>query len=95
VNYVSGAPLVNGKMDKIFAQMVAYLSVSLLANEKCGCDRTNRILAKLRAPVLKFQDKSADAQSFAESTNSFPMTYGAQWSYARVKSMLDIEAIGI
>lgn len=95
VNYVSGVPLVNGKMDKIFAQMVAYLSVSLLANEKCGCDRTNRILAKLRAPVLKFQDKSADAQSFAESTNAFPMTYGAQWSYARCKSMLHIEAIGI
>lgn len=95
INYVSGLPLVNGKVDKIMAQMIAYLSVSLLANEKCGCDRTNRILAKLRAPTLKFQDKSADAQSYEETTNPFPMTYGAQWAWWRVKSMLHIEAVSI
>lgn len=95
INYVSGVPLVNGRMDKLMAQMVAYLSVSLLANEKCGCDRTNRILSKLRSPVLKFQDKSADATSYAESTNAFPMTYGAQWAWARVNAMRHIEAVGI
>lgn len=95
VNYVSGLPLVNGRMDKTLAKMVAYLSVSLLANEACGCDRTNRILAKLRAPTLKFQDKSADAQSYEESTNSFPMTYGGQWAWNRIAQNRHIEAIGI
>lgn len=95
VNYVSGVPLLNGRMDKFMAQTVAYLSVPLLANEKCGCDRTNRILDRLRAPELKFQDKSADATSFAESTNSFPMTYGGQWAWKRINQNRHIEAIGI
>lgn len=95
INYVSGVPLVNGRMDKFFAEIVAKLSVSLLANEKCGCERTNRIIDKLRAPVLKFQDKSANATSFAESANAFPMTYGAQWAWARVNANRHIEAIGI
>lgn len=95
INYVSGVPLVNGRMDRFYAEIVAKLSVSLLANEKCGCERTNRIIDKLRAPVLKFQDKSADATSFAESENAFPMTYGAQWAYARVKANRNIEAIGV
>lgn len=95
VNYVSGVPMVSGKVDKLYAQMVAYLSVSLLANEMCGCDRTNRILSKLRSPTLKFQDKSADAQSYEESTNAFPQTWGAQWSYARVRALRHIEVVGI
>lgn len=95
INYVSGIPLINGRMNKFYAEIVAKLSVSLLANEKCGCERTNRILEKLRAPVLKFQDKSADATSFAESENPFPMTYGGQWAWARVSANRDIEAIGI
>jgi hypothetical protein len=95
INYVSGVPLVNGRMDRLFAQMVTYLSVSLLANNKCGCDRTNSILTKLRSPVLKFQDKSADATSFAESTNAFPMTYGAQWAWARVNANRHVEVVSI
>lgn len=95
INYVSGVPLVNGKMEKIFAQMVAYLSVSLLANERCGCDRTNRILAKLRAPILKFQDRAADAESYVEAANTFPSTFGGQWAWARIRQNRHIEAIGI
>jgi len=95
INYVSGVPLVNGRMQKLYAQMVAYLSVSLLANEMCGCDRTNRILAKLRAPTLKFRDASADAQSFEESTNAFPQTYGAQWAWNRVNELRHVEMVGI
>lgn len=95
ISYVSGVPLVNGRMAKYYAEIVAYLSVSLLASEKCGCDRTNRILDKLRAPVLKFQDKSADATSYAESANAFPMTYGAQWAWARVNANRHIEAVSL
>lgn len=95
INYVSGIPLVNGRVDRFYAEIVAYLSVSLLASEKCGCERTNRIIDKLRAPVLKFQDKSADATSFAQSENPFPMTYGGQWAWARVSANRNIEAVNI
>lgn len=95
ISYSSGLPLANGRMQKDMAQIVAYLSVSLLANEACGCQRTNRILEKLRAPMLKFQDKSADATSYQESTNAFPMTYGGQFAWNRIKNLRHIEAIGI
>lgn len=95
VNYLSGVPLVNGRMENQLAKMVAYLSVSLLANEKCGCERTNRILDKLRAPFLKFVDNSAGAESYQEGTNTFPMTYGAQWAYTRVRGNRHIEVVGI
>lgn len=95
VNYVSGMPLVNGRMERNMAQIVAILATALLANDKCGCDRTNRIIAKYRQPVLKFQDKSADAQSFAESANTFPMNYGGQWAYDRIRQARHIEAVGI
>lgn len=94
-NYLSGLPLANGRMQKEMAQIVAYLSVSLLANEQCGCQRTNRILDKLRSPMLKFQDKSADATSYQESTNAFPMTYGGQFAWNRIKFLRQIEAIGV
>lgn len=95
VNYVSGMPLVNGKMEHTMAQMVAYLSTALLANEKCGCDRTNQILAKYRSPIAKFVDKSVDAISYQEGTNTFPMTYGAQWAYSRIRQNRHVEAVGI
>ena len=95
INYVSGVPLVNGRMDRNMAQIVAILATALLANEKCGCERTNRIIAKYRAPVLKFQDTSANAQSFMESTNTFPMNYGGQWAYDRIRQARHIEAVGI
>lgn len=95
INYVSGVPLVNGRMEKSMAQMVTYLSASLLANEKCGCERTNRILAKYRAPVLKAQDTANGFSSYAEDVNSFPMTYGGQWAWSRVQQLRHIEAVGI
>lgn len=95
VNYVSGVPLVNGRMDKFYAEIVTYLSVSLLANEKCGCERTNKILAKYRAPILKFQDRANDAESYTEASNTFPSTYGAQWAWARIRQNRHVEGIPI
>jgi len=94
INYVSGVPLVNGRMNKHMSDIVTYLSVSLLANEKCGCERTNRILAKYRAPVLKFQDAEG-GESYEPGRNPFPMTYGAQWAWARITKNRHIEIVGI
>jgi hypothetical protein len=95
INYVSGLPLENGKMQHVMAQIVTYLSVSLIANEQCGCARTNKILARWRAPVTKFVDNSVDASAFAESINPFPMTYGGQWAWKRCNDFRHVEIVGI
>jgi hypothetical protein len=96
VNYVAGLRLTDGQIDDEMAKMITYLSVSLLANEKCGCDRSNRILARWRKPILRFEDNNeAGAQAFSASRNTFPMTEGGQWAYKRVLRMRDLEVVGI
>lgn len=95
VNYVAGMPLVNGKMEAEMARIVTYLSVSLLANEKCGCERTNRIIAQWRERITRFVDISNKAAAYSESTNTFPMTVGGQYAWKRVIRLRDVEAVSI
>lgn len=96
VNYVAGAALTEGRVLDEFAKIITYLSVSLLANEKCGCDRSNRILAKWRRPILRFEDRNDEgASAFSRNTTPFPMTEGGQYAWARVKRMREIEVVGI
>lgn len=96
VNYYAGFPLVDGQMDDELARMVTYLSVSLLANERCGCDRSNRIIARWKQPIVRFQDDNGEgAQAFTAQRNVFPMTVGGQYAYNRVRRMRDLEAVGI
>ncbi len=95
INYLAGLPLVNGQMEPEMAKAVTYLSTSLLAHEKCGCDQSNRILAYYRARVIKFQDNSASATAYANSTNPFPATNGGAWAWARVKNWRNVEAVGL
>lgn len=95
VNYVAGLPLENGQMQPEMARAITYLSVSLLANEKCGCDRTNRILQVWKARITRFEDGSAKALAFADSTTPFPMTAGGQFAWQRVKKWRDIGAVSL
>jgi len=96
VNYVAGLPLIDGRIPNEMARIITYLSVSLLANEKCGCDRSNRILAKWRAPILRFEDNNdAGAQAFAGNRTPFPMTVGGNYAWQRVKRMRDVEVVSI
>lgn len=95
VNFYAGLALENGQMQREMAKCVAYLSTSLLANEKCGCEQSNRILAYWRSRVIKFQDNSASATAYANSTNPFPATNGGAWAWSRVKNWKNVEAVGI
>lgn len=96
VNYVSGLALVNGQIQNEMARVITYLSVSLLANEKCGCDRSNRILAKWREPILRFSDNNgAGAQAFAFGDSPFPKTVGGEYAWKRVMRLRDLEVVGI
>lgn len=96
VNYVAGAALNNGQIQDELAKMITYLSVSLLANEKCGCDRSNRILAKWRQPVLRFEDNNGEgASAFTRNNTNFPMTAGGQYAWQRVRRMKEVEVVGL
>lgn len=96
VNYLAGLPLVNGQIGNEMARIITYLSVSLLANEKCGCDRSNRILARWRKRMTRFEDNNAEgAEAFTANKTPFPMTEGGVYAWSRVKRMRDIEVVSI
>lgn len=95
VNYVAGLPLENGQMQKEMARAITYLSTSLLANEKCGCERVNRILEKWQARITRFEDSANKAAAFAPSDNPFPMTVGGQFAWKRVHDWRDMEVVSL
>lgn len=96
VNYVAGAALIQGQIPSEFAKMITYLSVSLLANEKCGCDRSSRILAKWRRPIARFEDNNGEgATAFKSNNTTFPMTEGGQYAWKRCNRMRELEVVGI
>lgn len=97
VNYVAGLALENGQMQPEMAKAVAYLATSLLANEKCGCDRSNRIMAYWRDAILTFEDNANKARGFSKdyASNPFPATRGGQWSWQRVKDWRDVEGVSL
>lgn len=96
VNYLSGLALENGQINPVMAQAITYLSTALLANESCGCDRSNRILAKWREPIKRFSDfNGAGADAYAASKNNFPMTAGGQEAWALIQRLKEVEIVGI
>ena len=62
INYLSGIPLRNGKVQAPYAQMIAYLATSYLPAMACGCDRVEQILRYWSATPNN------------EETGNFPIT---------------------
>lgn len=95
VNYLAGLPLVNGQMDPEMARCVAYLAVSMLAREKCGCDRSNRILAYWRERITVFEESNARAYSKDYTNIPFPVTRGGLYAWQRVSRWKNGESVSI
>lgn len=100
VNYLAGLPYdrATGQIPTEMARMITYLSVSLLANEKCGCDRSNRILAKWRKPITRFEDNTNGdngAVAFTRNGTPYPMTVGGQYVWSRVKRQRELEVVSL
>ncbi|MEO8608911.1 MAG: hypothetical protein ABI690_13550 [Chloroflexota bacterium] len=86
VNYLAGLVLdENGQMQPEMARCVAYLAVSLLKHEKCGCDETNKIFDMWRKRITSFEggDKT---QGYSKSFDDipFPATEGGVFAWKRV-----------
>lgn len=97
VNYLAGLPLVNGQMQDEMAKAVTYLSTALLAGEKCGCERSNRILAHWKEPFLTFDDQVNKTRGYSKdySSSPFPATRGGQWAWQRVKDWRHVESVSL
>lgn len=97
VNYLAGLSLQNGQMQPEMARSVAYLAASLLASEKCGCDRSNRILAYWRERVITFEDSVNKAQAYSKDYNAlpFPVTRGGLFAWQRVQERRNIGIVSL
>lgn len=88
VNYLAGVPRVNGRMARPMADIVAHLATGWLPAEKCGCERSNRIIAFWRELPTQASDGTPGRPLTAEEVNNpFGPTRGAIWAWQRVKAL--------
>lgn len=93
INYEAGIPRVNGRMNKQYAQMVARLSVALLARHKCGCERTNRIMRYWAEWPSTGDGTQTRARPLTTSEIDSPMgpRWGARWTWEQIQRLrLDV-----
>lgn len=97
-HYLSGVPLVNGRMDSIMAGIVAKLATALLPSEKCGCERSNRIIGFWRR-LVDDGTEGSDARNFTlEEINNNPFgepRRGALQAWKDVASLREIGAVSV
>lgn len=86
INYVSGFPLVNGDVDSDFARMIAYLSSGWLPNQRCGCERSDRIISFWRQDLKQSTPEGIPPQPFTDHQlrSPFGFTRGALYAWDRV-----------
>jgi hypothetical protein len=88
VSYLAGEPLVNGQMAPAMADIVAHLATAMLPVEKCGCDRSNRIIAYWRevgpAPGEGLRERLTGLGSHE---NPFGPQRGAIYAWNKVKRL--------
>lgn len=97
VNYVSGYPADSqGNMANDMAQAVTYLAVSLLATEKCGCERVNRIIDNLRKPLSEddaqrfYTQREIERNPFSAIPNR-----GSLAAWRRVSKLMNYQTVGL
>lgn len=98
VNYLAGLPLVNGRMDRTLGRLVAILATAYLASEKCGCERSNKILYHWRqlatdqraggnTPGRPYTQREIDSNPFGEPT------VGALYVWKQIRNLRDGVAV--
>lgn len=97
VNYLSGVPLVNGRMDNEMALIVARLATALLPSEKCGCERSNRIIHYHRMYPSEGEGAEGRRPLTLDEISECPweMRNGALYAWRRVRYLRDWSAVGV
>lgn len=92
LHYVAGEPRQNGRMSPEFARMVAYLAVSLLPSEKCGCERSDRIMNYWKQhPALGDTQRPLTAEEINNSP--FGVGRGALYAWKRVEKKKHLQGL--
>lgn len=88
VNYLSGIPLKDGKMDDEMASLVAILATAWLPTEACGCERAQRMIQYWRdIPRAGEGRSSTPFVSFNKLENPFGSERGSIYAYERVQML--------
>lgn len=90
LNYIAGAPLVDGTMNPEYARIVARLATALLPVDKCGCDRSQRILTYWREVPPAEREGVRPTLVGELDKNPFGPQRGAVWAWMRVKEMKQV-----
>lgn len=85
LNYLAGEPLINGHMNPVYAQHVAFLATGLLANFPCGCDRANKMIEYWRFDVSS-QDQTLGGRPLTplEAESPFGYSRGGLYVWERI-----------
>lgn len=89
VRYLAGRDLVNGKMERQMADLVAHLAAAWLPFDKCGCERSARILHWWRSlPTdADIDGEGTRAITTKEIDTPFGERRGAIYAWQRVKRL--------
>lgn len=99
LNYVAGRPLINGHMHRELAIIVARLATAFLPNDKCGCERAQRIIHYWRAKVSEPGEGEDRGRAFTpEEIDSNPFgepRVGALYAWKRVRAMTQVRSVSV
>lgn len=84
ISYSAGLPLVNRKMSSKWATIVARFATTLLPTEKCGCERSNRILNFWRQ-IPSTGNEDSRPLTLEEIALPFGPRRGARYAWQYVK----------
>lgn len=90
LNYIAGVPLVNGTMDDTYARIVARLATALLPVDKCGCDRSQRILTYWRDVNPAEREGMRTSLVGDLDANPFGEKRGAWWAWHQVRELKQV-----
>jgi len=100
LNYLAGEPLVNNEMSDIYAQMVTYLSVGLLAGFTCGCERAKFLLEYWQHNVTQsgtIAGRTVEPRQLNqhEASSPFGFTNGGLYAWNRMVAKGQVTGISV
>lgn len=95
VNYLAGVPRQpNGMMDSLMANAVAHLATGILPVDKCGCERSERIIHFWRS----FPSDGTDTRGITpEEINNcpWPQSMGSLWAWHLLQYQRSQQSVSI
>lgn len=95
INYLSGYPLSNGKIQAPYAQMIAFLSCAYLPGLSCGCDRADQILFFWRNSPSDGEQGTFPVTIEQVNSMNFPPVRGGFYAAQQIELVLETMGLAI